>query len=133
MATATPLRSSANSDKLYEHGMELFFGVEMPHREIEGIQLLIKAANAGNVKAMAVLGMAYHDGQVVEKNFVKAAEWFSKAAKRGHLGSRDELATMYLSGEGVEKNVHKAIELYSAAANSSWKRAAGSSTIPSLI
>lgn len=113
--------ASDADDELYERAMDLIYEIDTSNRQRDGIKLLHEAANAGNVKAMNILGMAYHDGKIggftVGKKPVEAAKWFSKAAELGHLGAMDELAKMYLVGEGVEKDVDKALELFTEAAN----------------
>jgi TPR repeat protein len=41
------------------------------------------AANQGNVKAQVALGYCYMNGQVEERNYAKASEWFERAAQHG--------------------------------------------------
>ena len=105
-------------DELYERGMDLIYEVNVPHREKDGMKILTEAANAGNVKAMNILGVFYQrGGTFVKRNLTESAKWFSKAAEHGHVYAITELAGMYLEGNSVEKNIDKAIKLFSEAAN----------------
>ena len=53
------------------------------------------AAEKGNVRAQAWLGMMYRDGQGVEKNFKEAFKWFRKAADQGNASAQYNLGMMY--------------------------------------
>lgn len=77
---------------------------------------LEKDAAAGNVKAQATLGLCYHGGYGVKRDFAKAAEWYEKAAKAGHAGAQNNLGQLYEYGNGVAADRAKAHELYQQAA-----------------
>jgi TPR repeat protein len=73
------------------------------------------SADQGYSIAEHGLGFMYLEGECVEKNGEKAAEWFQKAANQGLQGSLTTLAMMYEQGNGVEQNSEKAKELYKKA------------------
>ena len=52
----------------------------------------------------------------VEKDFGKAAEWFTKAAEQGNANAQNNLGMMYKKGLGVGKDFGKAVEWYTTAA-----------------
>ncbi len=85
-----------------------------------------KAAEHGYASAQFFLGLCYEFGEGVEKDLVKAVEWYSKATK-GRMGStlhsfgyvvraKLNLGLCYEFGKGVEKDMVKAVEWYSKAA-----------------
>ena len=73
-------------------------------------ELFQKAADAGNVEAMAKLSECYYKGIGVPKDVTKAFEWEKKAAETGHIQSMSNLAASYMNGEGVVKDAKKAFE-----------------------
>ncbi len=48
---------------------------------MDGFRTISEQAMKGDVRAMVLLGRAYRDGDGVEQNLTKAAEWFRKAVK----------------------------------------------------
>jgi TPR repeat protein len=48
------------------------------------------------------VGAAYAWGEVVQKDFSRAARWYRRAARRGDAQSQYDLGFMYLLGEGVD-------------------------------
>ena len=85
---------------------------------------LKKAAEQGVATAQADLGSWYgHGGYGVEKDYVKAAEWYTKAVENGHPMSHLNLGLYYRWGKGVEQDLNKAIELYTKAAELGVKEA----------
>ena len=67
--------------------------------------------------AMNNLGHMYRNGEGVEQDYAKAAEWFTKAADLGNTTAMNNLGYMYASGEGVEQDGAKAIEWYTKVAD----------------
>jgi len=96
-----PINSFANPD---DWGMVQRFNTQQ------------KLANQGNIKAMYDIGKFYERGRGVNKNMVKAAEWFQKASSGGHAAAQARLGILYFEGRGVTKNNKKAIKLLNAAA-----------------
>jgi TPR repeat protein len=62
------------------------------------------------------VGRRFEDGDGVQKNPIKAVEWFTRAAKMGDAKAIAALGWCYDIGIGVEMNGEKAVELYMRAA-----------------
>jgi serine/threonine protein kinase/TPR repeat protein len=77
---------------------------------------LCAAAARGRAHAMAEVGLRYSNGAGVERDFVKAAQWFEQARAGGDVSAGTLLAECYLFGKGVGKNETKAIALLQDAA-----------------
>jgi TPR repeat protein len=58
----------------------------------------------------------YDNGQGVEKDFLKAFEWYRRAAEQDYPQAQFNLGVMYDNGQGVEKDYKKAFEWYKQAA-----------------
>jgi TPR repeat protein len=76
-------------------------------------------AERGDVRAQAMLGALYHDGQDVPRDYVQAREWYEKAAARGYEMAQSNLAALYANGKGVPKNYVRAYMWWSLAAGHS--------------
>ena len=74
-------------------------------------------AERGDVKAQVVLGMMYHEGKDVKKDFKEAARWWKMAADKNDPSAQSHLGTLYVLGEGVKKDYGEAIKLYRRAAD----------------
>ena len=72
---------------------------------------------------MREVGLRYSNGAGVERDFVKAAEWFQMAIQNGDVAAKTMLAECYLLGKGVSKNEPKAIGLLKDAAAANEPRA----------
>ena len=81
---------------------------------VEAFELLKAASKAGSEEASYALGSWYIYGEVVRKNFRKAAFYFSKARKVADAVYG--LATCYELGKGRKKNLKKAFLLYKRSA-----------------
>ena len=68
------------------------------------VDALIKDAEAGDAEAQFELGYLYYYGVKVEKDYAKAAEWFTKSAEQGNAYGQCMLGICYLLGTGVEQN-----------------------------
>jgi TPR repeat protein len=78
---------------------------------------ILRAANEGDVEAMAGMGEAYYfENQFVERNLTKAAEWWEKAANKGQSKAAYNVGIMYEKGEGVPQNKIKSAKYYKIAA-----------------
>ena len=77
---------------------------------------LIDKANGGDANSEFDLGERYNYGNDVEKNYVKAAEYYKLAADQNHAGAQFALGDMYDLGRGVEKNYVDAAKYYKLAA-----------------
>ena len=94
------------------------------NRYRDAYPLLMKAANMGDKRAQATLGILYQDGHGVKADDRAAAYWFSAAAAQGHRASQFALGGMYEEGEGgLPKDPAKATELYIKSANQGFDMA----------
>jgi TPR repeat protein len=68
------------------------------------INYLKLAADAGEMRSQATLGMCYFSGDSgMPIDYVEAVRWFTKAAEQGDARSQFNLAYCYQHGQGVEK------------------------------
>ena len=86
-------------------------------------KLIEKLAKEGNAAAQCNLGRCYSEGKGVEKDSIKAVEWYQKSADQGYAQGQNSLGLCYLNGDGVKKDVDKGIELITLAANQGYSRA----------
>ncbi|MDE7413625.1 MAG: SEL1-like repeat protein [Muribaculaceae bacterium] len=80
----------------------------------KGLKLLEEAAKE-NPMAEYFLGALYENGQGVDRDMKKAAEYYQKAADRGFGLAMGALGDMYYEGRGVDTDFAKACELYEQA------------------
>ena len=71
--------AQGNRDGLHNIGVCNLYGYGVLRNPPKGLNLLIKAAEAGSWDAMDVLGFYYVNGLFVEKSLDKAAFWINKA------------------------------------------------------
>lgn len=79
-----------------------------PELKAADIELITKAAKAGNVEAQNQLGMVYANGNGVELDYKEAFIWIKKAADSGHTLSLRTLSWLYANGFGIEQSDEKA-------------------------
>lgn len=84
-------------------------------RAAEGLELIERAARAGDPKACNNLGYLLTDGTLVERDFAKAAYWYERAAGAGLPVAMVGLAEMARQGQGAPADTVKAVALYDAA------------------
>lgn len=70
----------------------------------------------GDADAMCRFGVAYDNGNGVEKNAEKAVEWYLRAVERGSVRAMYHLGLSYKNGDGVEKSGSDAVEWFRRAA-----------------
>lgn len=99
---------------------------EMGHAYLRKLlPLTIDLAEKGNVDLQHQLGIAYRDGQTVEKDDKRAVEWLTRAATGAAKGEwmplRDDLYVALgfalMNGRGAPANPAEAVRLYKLAAN----------------
>ena len=78
----------------------------------KAFEILYELDEQGDTWAQARLGWCYSSGDGVDKNQVKAVEWFRKAAEQGNAEGQSLLATCYSYGIGVEENLDEALKWY---------------------
>ena len=80
------------------------------------IQTYKSDAEKGDSTAQFFLGVAYEQGNAVQRDFTKAVEWYRKAAKQGHPGAQTFLAYALLTGTGIAKDPEQAVAWFRKAA-----------------
>ncbi|MFZ5670808.1 MAG: tetratricopeptide repeat protein [Pseudomonadota bacterium] len=74
-------------------------------------------ADQGEAQAMYDLGMAYREGEGVERDLAQAVVWLRKAAQRGLPEAMNDLGYAYSRGEGVARDYAEALAWYRKAAD----------------
>ena len=69
-----------------------------------------RAAGAGDLPAMVLIGERYRDGRGVKRDDAQAATWWRRAAERGDSAAQYRLGMAYLKGKGVPKSDEVALE-----------------------
>ncbi len=84
----------------------------------QAIELMVKAAKAGDPDAQTELGGFYSHGQAgFTQNKITAVEWYRKAAEQGDILGQFNLATAYQTGGGVDQDDALAYEWFKKAAD----------------
>jgi TPR repeat protein len=87
----------------------LFAGDSLKPKGFEWFQ---RAANAGYSLSQVSVGVAYHNGWIVERDYAKARYWYELAAAQGNAYALLNLGNMYREAIGVETDEAKALEYY---------------------
>lgn len=83
----------------------------------EGIKLLSKAVRAKSLTARFNLGMAYYNGDGVEKNKYKASQWLRLAVQQNFSEAQYSLGLLLLEGDDeIPKNTVEGLSLLENAA-----------------
>jgi TPR repeat protein len=92
--------------------------------EEEEVAEMLRKAEAGDGRAMHILGLWYERGQKgLAKDLAKAFEWYEKSHEAGNATGTAGLATCYLVGKGVPKCQSRANTLMSQGAERGSKNA----------
>lgn len=81
------------------------------------LRLYGAAAEKGDADAQFHLGEMYLYAHGVEKDPVRAVEWYTKAAALNHARAQGMLGTIHENGWGIERNPARALLWYGRAAN----------------
>ena len=109
------LMERANKGGTYElNALGITFLDEGNYAEAQ--QCFLKASNKGEAAASYNLGMMYHYGKGVEKDYSTSMEFYNMAIKDNYPLALNNLGSMYYNGEGVQKDLKKAYELFYKAA-----------------
>jgi len=71
-----------------------------------------KAAEAGDARGMANLGVMYANGRGVPQDDAQAVNWYRKAAEAGDADGMTNLGWMYQNGRGVARDDAQAVNWY---------------------
>jgi hypothetical protein len=85
--------------------------------ETENYAALKQKADQGDAGAQLNLGLCYDNGRGVERDPVKAAEWYRKAADQGNADAQVNLGVCCAKGDGVERDLAKAAAWFRKAAD----------------
>ena len=83
----------------------------------------VRRAEAGDVEAQVLAGIAFLDGEVAPKDVDKAASWIRAAAEQGHPIGQNMLGNLYNSGSGMPQDPVKAVEWFGKAAAQGYAQA----------
>lgn len=92
---------------------------------ISAFKFFMKAAEKGYPKAQTAVGVMYHDGEGIKKDYKQAFKLFMKAAKQGNTEAQYYIGLMYFNSEWVKKNYKKAFKWLSKAAEGGAPGAGG--------
>jgi TPR repeat protein len=127
---ASWLRQAANSGRptaMAALGQMYSKGNGLPKDESEARRLFREAAEIaierGETAAVCNLAVAFQQGEVVTKDLVQAAHWFTKAAEGGCIYSKLNLGIMHANGRGVAKDSAKSMEWFRKAMDGLQKSA----------
>ena len=67
----------------------------------EAMQELLPAARSGNAEAEELIGVMYAMGLGVERDDVRAFEWYLRASLKGHPGAQSGIGWYYEIGRGL--------------------------------
>ena len=84
---------------------------------VESAKWFSMAAKQGHKSAQMKMGLAYKQGNGVQRDIATAAEFFHKAADQGLPIAQMLLASSYRCGEGVKKDEEEAAKWYQRAAD----------------
>jgi TPR repeat protein len=101
----------SNPEAMYVWSGLIALGLDYSLTENQAFELLTKAENKNHINSIIEIGLAYYTGSLVEKDSLKAIEYFEKAASlnsseakirlayislldKGHGGKKDDLMTL---------------------------------------
>lgn len=67
----------------------------------QAMQAFLPAARSGNADAEELIGVMYAMGLGVERDDIRAFEWYLRASLKGHAGAQSGIAWYYEVGRGL--------------------------------
>jgi hypothetical protein len=116
-ATATPAPAPDNPN------VDLVYGAFQRGNYKTTLELALPRAQAGDPKAMTMLGEIYSNGFGVKRDVAKAADWYKRASDAGDREAMFALAMIRLSGRG-SPDKQDAVRLLASAAKLGEPKAA---------
>jgi hypothetical protein len=101
------------------HEMALIYEYGRHNIEVDVVaaaQWFERAATAGNVEAMAELGLCFELGCGVEQSDEQALDWYTKAANLGHVTAKFSVGEIFEEARGVPQSDEEACLWYYRAA-----------------
>ena len=68
---------------------------------VAAMEALLPAARAGNADAEELIGVMYASGLGVERDDIRAFEWYLRASMKGHPGAQSGVGWYYEVGRGM--------------------------------
>src|SRR5262249_11208542 len=87
-----------------------------PETKAEGVQLWLRAAEAGEALAQRMVGDYCLNGVGVEPDLDRAAHWLRLSAGQGNAAAKLILAGLILTGRAAANDPHEAVDLLREAA-----------------
>ena len=109
-------KRSDEAQAWYERARSLDRPDATPGELEEAADYYRRAAERGNSRAQAELGLMYLEGQGVQGNPEEAARWLRRAAESGDAIAQYSLALLYHQGHGVGRDFGEALYWYENAA-----------------
>src|SRR5437016_5222073 len=75
------------------------------------------AAGQGDACSQFQLGVMYHEGQGVPRDYKEALRWLHLAASQGNARAQANLGVMYVGAEGVPQDYQEALKWFRLAAD----------------
>ena len=108
---AVPPKAAADSDPVYERGMDCFLGRGRAVDYAEAMRLFREAAARGSVRGAAMVGRMYYEGKGTPVNYVEAFKWLKNAAD-SDPEALSLLGCMYYKSLGVPRNYAEAYRCF---------------------
>lgn len=105
-----------DAEEMYNKGLMYAGGVGVKQNFEEAASWYLKAAEAGNVRAMNELAGLYLIGQGIEQSEKESTNWNRKAAETGDGEGMCSLGFAYANGWGIRKNSKEAMRWFLKAA-----------------
>lgn len=107
------------AEALLSAAKKYYYGVGTRQNYYKSFKLYRKAAEAGSVDAMFIVGGMYMQGQGTAVNEDEALKWLYRAAINGRSSKESEriLAQSFMAGRNVPQNYNEALHWYERAAN----------------
>lgn len=83
----------------------------------ESVPALLAMADSGDPEIWFELGNAYHSGHAVERDFVRAEEWYRKSAFAGYASSMVRLGQLLSRNEPTLEQLVESVDWYRRAAD----------------
>jgi len=118
-AMAAPAREATVSQHDPERDYrDALTALESPHASEQAAAepLLRRSAEAGNVEAGFLLGLAHQTGRGARSDLLEAARWYRTAAEAGHLDAAYLLGLALWRGRGVGQDEAEAVRWFARAA-----------------
>jgi TPR repeat protein len=75
------------------------------------------SGEGGNATAQNMIGICLQNGDGVEKDLIRAAEYYRLSADQGHAGGQVNFGLCLENGDGVEKDLIRAAEYFRLSAD----------------